>query len=187
MSKSLRDQLLNKGLIDSKKAKAISKEKQQALREQHRKKTRDANSSRTQSDGQGELKRRQQRERDRRLNLKQKQMAEKKALAAQIIQLVEQYRLDRDKAELEYNFNDQNIIKKILVTKSMSQELSRGRLCIVRMGSAYEVVPKPIADKIQQRDENAVLVSNADQERQASKDLNDDYYAQFEIPDDLIW
>ena len=187
MSKSLRDQLLNKGLIDSKKAKAISKEKQQALKEQRRKKTRVASATQSSATLESELKRQQQRERDRRLNLQQKQMADKKALAAQIVQLVEQYRLDRDNAELEYNFNDQNVIKKILVTKSMSQELSRGRLCIVRMGNAYEVVPKPIADKIQQRDENAIVVYNENHEQPAEKDPNDDYYAQFEIPDDLVW
>lgn len=187
MSKSLRDQLLNKGLIDSKKAKAISKQKQQKLKEQHRNKTKTANTTLSSATLESEKKRKQQRERDRQLNLERKQMADQKALAAQIIQLVEQYRLDRDTADSEYNFNDQNIVKKILVTKAMSKELSRGRLCIVRMGSAYEVVPRPIADKIQQRDENAIVVRNQSQEQPSQTDSNDDYYAQFKIPDDLIW
>ena len=187
MSKSLRDQLLNKGLIDNKKAKAISKQKQLALKEKHRTKSKSTNPPLSSASAQSEKNRRQQRERDRQLNFERKKLADQKALGAQIIQLVEQYKLDRNSAELEYNFNDQNIIKKILVTQSISKELSRGRLCIVRVDNSYEVVPKPIAEKIQQRDEEAIVVSNENTQESDEKDSNDDYYAQFEIPDDLVW
>ena len=186
MSKSLSEQLLNKGLVDSKKAKSISKQKQQALKEQHRKK-KSAQPAQSRTARESEQRRQQQRERDRQLNLERKEQADRKALMAQILQLVEQYKLDRNAAEIEYNFNDQNIVKKILVTKGMSIELSRGRLCIVRIGNAYEVVPKPIADKIRQRDENSIVVFNQNQQQTTEKDENDDYYAQFEIPDDLVW
>ena len=187
MSKSLRDQLLNKGLIDNKKAKAISKQKQQALKEKHRTKSKTASPAQSTVSVQSNKIRQQQRERDRLLNLEQKQLADQKALSAQIIQLVDQYKLDRGAGELEYNFNDKNIVKKILVTKNISKELSRGRLCIIRVGNAYEVVPKPIADKIHQRDEMAIVVNNENKRESTTQESNDDFYAQFEIPDDLIW
>ena len=134
-----------------------------------------------------EEKRRQQQERDRQLNLERKQQADNKALIAQIVQLVEQYKLNRESADQEYNFNDGSIIKKILVTQTMSNELSRGRLCIVRANNIYEVVPKPIADKISERDNMAIIVCNDSKQDKTEKGSDDDYYAQFEIPDDLIW
>jgi len=53
----------------------------------------------------------------------------------------------------------------------------------------YRVIPKPIAEKISERDSAAIIVANtpdankSDSQQQA----DDDYYAQFEIPDDLMW
>ena len=62
-------------------------------------------------------------------------------------------------------------------------------MCIAKLATTYELIPKPIADKIRERDMQAVVVYNekaADQEK-AITDEDDDFYAQFEIPDDLMW
>ena len=189
MSKSLQQQLLQQGLIDSKKAKAISKNKHNTYKNQNRKKTNADDQSPNKTVDAMEQARREQKARDRQLNLQQKKQADTKAIAAQVLQIIEQYKLDRDEADLEYNFTDANIVKKIPVSKNMSKEISRGRLCIVRLGQSYEVVPKPIADKIYERDDNAVVVANENENVQhaADSDSDDAYYAQFEIPDDLVW
>ena len=185
MSKSLQEQLLKKGLISNKKLKAVSKDKYRALKDQRRKKA----SSAPQAQNNIQETRLQQKARDRELNLQQKAKADRKALAAQIIQLVGQYKLERESAEIEYNFSDGNIVKKILVTQSMSKEISHGRLCITKFGESYEIIPKPIADKIRERDPSVIVVYIQEERNQETTgaDSNEAYYAQFEIPDDLIW
>ena len=179
MGNSLQEQLLKKGLINKKKANA--------LKHQSRQKTKSANKDQASAQKAVEQARQAQQARDRELNLQRKIQAEKKAIAAQIVQLVERYRLDRKTAELEFNFSDKNIVKKILVTPQFAKEISRGRLCIVRFGESYEVIPRPIADKIRERDADAIVVYNEDAQATIASDSNDSWYAQFEIPDDLVW
>ena len=185
MSKSLQEQLLKKGLISDKKSKAASKDKYNTLKSKRRKK----GDSAPQEQSTIQKARLQQKARDRELNLQRKIQADQKALSAQIIQLIGQYKLERESAELEYNFSDRNIVKKILVTQNMLKEISLGRLCITRFGESYEVIPKPIADKIRERDLSVIVVYNQEEQNQhsADTDSNEVYYAQFEIPDDLTW
>jgi uncharacterized protein YaiL (DUF2058 family) len=57
-----------------------------------------------------------------------------------------------------------------------------GRLVIVRLGDATELVPRVIADKIAERDASLVV-----QVKKAAEVDPDDPYAAFQIPDDLMW
>lgn len=186
MSKSLQDQLLNSGLVDSKKAKELSKEKRKT---QKAKKI--AKGTVVVNETQEKLKQdaAEKKERDRLLNLKLKADADKKAIAAQIAQLVDHYKLQRTKGDKEYNFKDGKLIKKIYVDAKILEEIARGRLCIVRIGETYQIIPKPIADRIRERDASVVVVYNErkDQKDAVPKDSDEAYYAQFEIPDDLHW
>jgi uncharacterized protein YaiL (DUF2058 family) len=97
--------------------------------------------------------------------------------------LIEVSRLSREHAEIAYNFTDGTKIKKILVTDEMLNQLSNGRLAIVKFDEQYSVVPKSVAEKIKLRDESYVIVRNA---LQPTEDA-DDPYAEYKIPDDLMW
>jgi uncharacterized protein YaiL (DUF2058 family) len=203
MTKSLQDQLMGAGLIDSKKAKKITNENRKQKKVQ--KKSRDGSLSAAQTAA-----RQSQQEkikRDQVLNSKLNSDAQQKSITAQVIQLVNHYKLERKRGEISYNFSDRNVIKKMLVNDEMSKEITRGRLCIVRLGDSYELIPKPIADKIRERDQDSVVVYNKGTSLSSSKssaatakgsdvietpmepalESDDDYYAQFEIPDDLTW
>lgn len=185
MNKSLQDQLLKAGLIDTKKAKKITKES----RKEKKQKIRNKDNSISESQAAVLQAQKEKQERDRKLNLQLAQEAEKKAIAAQVVQLVEHYKLKREAGDLEYNFSDNSKIKKIRVSPNMLEEIVRGRLCVARKNDTYEIIPKPIADKIRERDATAIVVYNADtaQQNTAATESDDDYYAQFEIPDDLTW
>ena len=185
MNKSLQDQLMGAGLVGTKKAKQMSKEARK------QKKIANKNKTNSMTDAQAATLKAQQEkaERDRELNRLRDEAAEKKALAAQIAQLVGHYKVSRAGADVDYNFADGKTVKKMLVSQTMSDELVRGRLCIVRVDTAYEVIPKPIAEKIQERDASAIVVSNlpVSSNDQSAQDDDESYYAQFEIPDDLMW
>lgn len=180
MAGSLQDQLLKAGLADKKKAKQIKKEKTKQTQQQRKSKDGVVDETRQQV----QLSRQEKQQRDRQLNEQRKAEADKKAIAAQVKQLIEVNRLSCEGADIDYNFTDQKKIKKILVDNTMLEQLSRGRLAIVSLNDKYEVVPAGVAEKIQQRLPKRVIVAN----EVASNEVDeDDPYADYQIPDDLMW
>ncbi len=180
MAGSLQDQLLKAGLADKKKAKQIKKSKQKQDKIQRRSKTEVVDETKEQV----LQARREKVERDRQLNDEKKALADKKAIAAQVKQLIDVNRITREGAEIDYNFKDKNKIKKILVNNVILEQLSRGRLAIVTLNDKYEVVPTAIAEKIQQRMPERVIVCNEAAKVEIDED---DPYADYQIPDDLMW
>ncbi|MFN2360816.1 MAG: DUF2058 domain-containing protein [Marinobacter sp.] len=176
---SLQDQLLKAGLADEKKAKAIRNEKHKK-RKQQPKGTVEINEAEVRARQAKEEKA----EKDRQLNLQHQKEAEKKAIQAQIRQLVETNRLDRSRGETSYQFVHDKKIKKIFVDDTMVDQLSRGRLAIVFVNDTYEIVAEGVARKIMERDESAVVVLH---DRKSDDQGDDDPYAGYEIPDDLMW
>lgn len=176
---SLQDQLLKAGLADEKKAKAVRNEKKKK-RKQQPKGTTEVNET--------ELRARQAREekaeRDRQLNLERQRHADRKAVQAQIRQLIEANRLDRSRGETAYQFVHDKKIKKIFVDDTMADQLARGRLAVVWAADGYQIVPDGIARKIMERDETAVIALH---DRKNDDQADDDPYAGYEIPDDLMW
>lgn len=131
-------------------------------------------------------------ERDKELNRLKLEQEERKQIAAQVRQLIESHRIAIDEGAIEefddshaYHFTDQNKVKKLFVPKAMRDQISSGKLAIVRLRRRYEVVPVDIAGKIRERDPASVIVWN-DASAQAVQP-SDDPYAQYQIPDDLMW
>jgi uncharacterized protein YaiL (DUF2058 family) len=176
---SLQDQLLKAGVVDASKAKKISKEKRKQAKRQPK--------GHEQADETRELARRAQAEkteRDRELNRQLQALGEKKAIQAQIIQLISMNRIERSGGETPYQFTDGKKIKKIHVTAQLQNELSRGRVAIAKLGDSYELVPAAAARKIMQRDELLIVLLNTNEPLGVDEH---DPYAEYEIPDDLMW
>nr|WP_297403417.1 DUF2058 domain-containing protein [uncultured Marinobacter sp.] len=176
---SLQDQLLKAGLADDKKAKAIRSEKRKQRKQQPK-----GAAQVNEAEVRARQAREEKAERDRQLNLQRQQAAEKKAIQAQIRQLVETNRLNRSRGETSYQFVHDKKIKKIFVDDTMVDQLSRGRLAIVYVNESYEVVAEGVARKIMERDMNAVVVLHDRKQEDAGEE---DPYAGYEIPDDLMW
>ena len=114
----------------------------------------------------------------------QQALGEKKAIQAQIIQLIKMNRIERSAGDVAYQFTDGRKIKKIHVTAQLQNELSRGRVAIANLGDSYELVPAVAARKIMQRDEQVIVLLNTNEPLGADED---DPYAEYQIPDDLMW
>lgn len=179
MGNSLFDQLKKTGLVDERRAKKVKKEKYKKTRQQRQTNAVDQASLLAQQ-AQAE-----KAERARKLNQQRKEEADRKALAAQIKQLIETNRIADHDGEIAYRFTDANVVRQIHVTAELQQQLSRGRLAIVRLGERYEMVPSVVAEKIRERDAACVILCNKD--RVDSKPQEDDPYADYRIPDDLMW
>jgi len=121
--------------------------------------------------------------RDQALSRKQQEKAQKKALQAQIKQLIEQNRLPQVESDEPYNFVDDSKIRRITLNAANRGALTRGELFIVRHEGRYDLVPAAIAARIRERDATAVVTIVAASETAPV----DDAYKGFEVPDDLIW
>ena len=121
--------------------------------------------------------------RDRELNRRQKEELERKAVLAQVRQLIELNRLPRDDGEVGYNFQDGTTIKKIFVSEAIHEKLVRGLLAVVRYDDQYEVIPSVVAEKIMLRDKSCIISQAMTQ----LENGEDDPYADYQVPDDLMW
>ncbi|MBS3965026.1 MAG: DUF2058 domain-containing protein [Methylomonas sp.] len=123
-------------------------------------------------------------ERDRELNRQRKDADDRKALMAQIQQLAELNRIAQQVDGQSYQFNDDNKVKTVHVSPNVRTALIDGRVGIVRLASGHAIVPAEIARRIQARDAGSVVVLNQPAQQTAAED---DPYAAFQIPDDLLW
>ena len=184
MALSLQDQLLKAGLADKKKAQKIKREKHKKVKHQQKHKVQDVDENKQAA----QLAKEQKQAKDRELNQQAKILAEQKAVAAQIKQLIEINRQPKNNGDVACNFTDDNVVKRVMVDEATQKRITAGKLAIVKLHDAYEIVPMPVADKIAQRDE-AVVVYRADQHEDTSalSEEEQEWYADYEIPDDLTW
>ncbi len=182
MAGSLQDQLLGVGLVDQKKAKKISAEKRKIEKQSRKNKTELVNEALLLA----EKALAEEKENSRLLNAKRKQEAEHKAITAQIRQLIEINRIEKAEGNIAYNFVEAGKVKIIYVTEALRDAISTGRLVIVKLAENYELVPFDVAKKISERDSECVIeLSKNEMERENNRE--DDPYAEYEIPDDLMW
>ena len=175
MALSLQEQLLKDGLTNEKKAKKAKK---------NSKKTRDM---KREVKAAAEEKRQAQLQKDKALNEEIKRQAEQKAIQAQVKQLIAMNSLELPGAKntVTYNFTDNNKVKKLEVSDKIQKQLANGLLAIVRISEVeddYAVIPSVVSDKIALRDESVLVAQN-----QLEEPDEDDPYADYVIPDDLMW
>lgn len=182
MAKSLQEQLLGAGLVSDAKAKTIKTNKRKQTKAQRKNKSQQASNDVRDSQAQA---RAEQAEKDRLLNQQKQQQAEKKALAAQIKQLLESGKVEQDEDGEVYNFTDGSKVKRIYLNAEKREQLASGRIGIIRLENRYELVTVEVANKIRERDEGSLVLLN--ERKVDDKPAEDDPYADYQIPDDLMW
>ena len=181
---SLQDQLLGKGLINKKKAKKITAQKYQAI-----KKSKQKNETITNKSAElAQQVREEQRRKSQALNAERKHALEQKAIVAQIRQIIELNSVKKAKNNnvIGYNFTDNNKIKTLYVSSKNHDLVSRGILAIAKLEHEYHLIPKQAAEKITERDQSAIILLN-DAVTNENDVEEDDPYADYQIPDDLMW
>ena len=175
---TLQEQMLKAGLVTSKKMAKV-----QRTAKKSRVQAREAREA-------VEENKKAQIERDKQLSEQQKQAALSKEYKAQIKQLIEMNKITISNGDIGYNFTDNNLIKMFSVDKTTQAQLIKGRLAIARLtaesdrDSEYAIIPGVVADKIAQRDASYIVL-NCELSQEAKDE--DDPYADFVVPDDLMW
>ncbi len=184
MGNSLFEQLQQTGLVDEKKAKKVRQGQYKNKKQKAKKGTPVpldeakllAQKSHAEKVG-----------RDRLLNQQKKEASERKAIVAQIKQLIESNRVKERDGECVYHFTDANVVKRLHVSTLIHKYLTSGRLAIAKLNECYELVPMPVADKIKQRDALCIIHCSPCEDNRATEPSEDDPYADYKIPDDLMW
>lgn len=177
MSKSLQDQLLKAGLANKKQA--VRAKKARNTKEKLQRSGKEVDDEVTQA---AERSRQEKLARDRELNEQKNLKAKEAAIQAQIVQLIELNEVT-ERGETEFSFPEGNLIKTISVNERQRDALVTGALAIVKLEENYKIVPRKTAEKIAERNETIVLVCNAGSEDEQVEDE----YAEFKVPDDLMW
>lgn len=179
MSNPFQEQLLKAGLVSKQQVQQVNKEKQKKKKQQKSKKPQvDESALRAQKAAQ------QKAQRDRELNEKKQQQARARAISAEINQLILDHMIERDDScDLVYHFEHDKKVKRIYINQQMKQQLIEGTLALARIDGRYELVPLAVAEKIKQRNEKRVIFI----EPEDKQPDEDDPYADFQVPDDLIW
>ncbi len=177
MRNSLQDQLLKAGLVDKNKVNKASKERRKKARQQQNTKAAPVSAE----ERQRQL---EKAARDRELNRKRDEARKQRAIAAQITQLVANHRHPRSNSEDDrpFYFNNKGKVKQMYVSAEVHTMITTGKLAIVNCNGVFELVPTDIGEKIRQR--NPGVVIDLPDEQPASEN---DPYAEYTVPDDLMW
>ncbi len=176
---SLQEQFLKAGLVDKNKAKQTQQEKSKQKKIERRTGTQSVDEARLAA---LEVQRKNA-ERARELNAQRDAAATQKAIMAQIVQMVEKNRQSKGNGDIAYHYTHGTKIERIYVSAQVQAHLVAGRLVIVCLGDTPELVPRVIADKIAERDASLVVKVN----KATTVVEEDDPYAAYQIPDDLMW
>lgn len=175
---ALQAQLLKAGLVDNKKAKKLTK---QAQHEQ-----------RTGQNDDAEIKakidqaKQEKLAKDQALNQEKQNQLEEKALKASIIQMIKQHKIKETDGDVAYQFIDENKIKKVYLSQQVYNALVSGSLVIAKDQESYACLPKALAERIDQKMQGFILVNNNAENNDQTTD-EEDPYAAYVIPDDLMW
>jgi uncharacterized protein YaiL (DUF2058 family) len=171
MAGSLRDQLLKAGLVSEKQVKQATHEKRKAKGGEPAKPLVDKAQESAKA------------QRDRELNRKRQEEAEQKARHAQIKQIVETHRLADAEGDIPFNFTDGTRIKRLYLKREIQEQVINGTLIIVRQGGRYHLVRPDAAEMIRERNAASVITIGG----ASGTPAEDDPYADYKVPDDLIW
>ncbi|MFC3816899.1 DUF2058 domain-containing protein [Lysobacter sp. GCM10012299] len=178
----LQEQLLKAGLVKKSKVAEVAREQNKARH------------AKTPS-GPGEIQleaeraRAEKAERDRALAAERKAQARIAELRAQARQIIEDRKVPRT-GESEYRFTVDGAIRTLLIDADLRKKLSSGALVIARIDDRFELLPRAAADKVRERDAAMIVLDHGQEagtEPAVATSEDDAYYAQFKVPDDLIW
>lgn len=177
----LQEQLLKAGLVKKSKLAEVAREQNKA---RHAK----GPAAPSEIQREAERARAEKAERDRALESERKAQARHAELRAQARQIVGDRKVPRS-GEIEYRFTVDGAIRTVLVNDDLKKKLATGALVIARVDDRYELLPRVAADKVRERDAGMIVLDHGQgtDATAASTSEDDDYYAQFKVPDDLMW
>ena len=127
----------------------------------------------------------QKQARDQAIEQEKKAVRHEKELKASIVQMINQHKIRNTDGDASYQFIDDSKIKKVYINQQIYNALVAGSLVIAKENDSYAFLPKALAERINAKLEGFIIVNNSEQNEQTTDE--DDPYAAYVIPDDLMW
>ncbi|BDF95649.1 MULTISPECIES: DUF2058 domain-containing protein [Pseudoalteromonas] len=177
---SLQDQLLKAGLTTSHKAKVAKTEK----RKQQKKPKKGATSNPSDLQKHIQQTKLEQQKKAEELNQARQAELKQREQIARVKQILEHHNQDSIRGERTFNFTYENKVKELDVNEKTQKALAGGRLAICVLEGQFFVLEDEPARKVAEVDEKYIVFHVEPEDK--GKDA-DDPYADFEVPDDLVW
>lgn len=181
MGNSFQDQFLKLGLV---KKDQVSKLKKKQYK---KKKAKENNQEAEQARKAGETRQKKQKDYTRLLNEQKARQKKENELSNRIRQIIERNHLEEIAGDIVYKFTDQGKIRKLFTTDEIAHQLSKGIVGIVKNETKkrtdYHIVPANSAKKIEEIAPQFLCLLHI----KKTEIDEEDPYAEYEIPDDLMW
>lgn len=181
---SLQDQLLKAGLTTKQKARQASTSTRKANKQ---KRSGVDHGASLQEQVQQDLVKSNKEKvaKDLALNALKKQQLQDKEQQLRILQILKHHQLKNVNGDTEYNYTYENKIKKLFVDATTHKALINGRLALCGLDGITYLVTTETAAKLATLDSKVLLVQN---DKVVSNEIDeDDPYADYQIPDDMMW
>jgi uncharacterized protein YaiL (DUF2058 family) len=181
---SLQDQLLKAGLTTKQKARQANTSQRKTNKQ---KRSGVAVGESLQEQVKQDLAKAQQEKsaKDAALNQEKQQQLANKEKALRIQQILEHHQIKNVKGETEYNYTFNSKIKKLFVDAITHRALVNGRLAVCGLAEDSYLVTAETAEKLATLDPSVILVQNDKVDSDVVE--ADDPYADYQIPDDMMW
>ena len=181
---SLQDQLLKAGLTTKQKARQANSDKRKTGK-QKRSGVKVDTSLQEQVKQELELAKKDKLAHDIALNNERKQTLAAKEQQQRILQILQHHQVSNVKGEAEYNYTFNSKIKKLFVDAVTHKALVNGHLALCGVNDTTYIVTTETAEKVASLDKAVILVQNTKVADEVIAE--DDPYAEFQIPDDMMW
>lgn len=178
---SLQDQLMKSGLINKQKAKQAQTEKRRKAKQKKKKGSVEVSDVQISINQQKEIQKQQDLEKNHQT---QAELA-LRAAHGKLIQMIAQHCEKSYQGEIDYHFTYNGKVKRIAINEATQQRLINGQLAICVLNNEFYLINKEAAEKLTQIDSSVLVALH--EKVEISEMQEDDPYAEFAIPDDLIW
>lgn len=178
---SLQEQLMKSGLINKQKAKQAQTDKRRKAKQKKKKGTIEISDAQRAIEAQKELLKQQDLEKNR---LIQEELAER-AAHGKLIQMIAQHCEKNYQGEIDYHFTFDSKVKRIAINEATQQSLINGQLAICVLNEEFYLINKEATEKLAEIDASVLVALHEKVDTSAIDE--DDPYAEFAVPDDLIW
>jgi len=181
---SLQEQLLKAGLSTKQKARQANTDKRKKNK-QKRSGVEVATSMQEQIKQDVAKTQQNKAEKDAALNAEKQQALAKKELNLRIEQILKHHQIKDVRGEVEYNYTFDSKVKKLYLDAITHRAIVNGRLALCGLDDNSYIVTSETAAKLAELDPKVLLLQN---EKVADEIVDEeDPYADFQIPDDMMW
>lgn len=113
--------------------------------------------------------------------------AQKKEIKAKIKALIEGNRIEDHSGELVYSYIVGTRVKQIHLAEAYKNQIVEGTLAITRLNRHTMLIPTSIVPEIKALNPDWLIVQVEETGKDAVQSGQEDPYAEYDVPDDLVW